>query len=133
MGYRDIKLALSTSQNLVASADSESFIDTEQVIPGWEKGMPAAIIINVETVNTAATGYTIEICHKADAEPTNDDATYYEVVLVAAQLTAGAQIVLPLLPGIPLLRFVRLYFAETGGTEDYVVSAYFTPLPAPIY
>lgn len=128
MGYRDYKLALSTSHNVTADADSEYYIDTELTIPGWERGMPAAIVVNVETVNTAATGITFEVCHKT-GEPTHADATLCTVVALAAELTAGSVITIPLPGGIALLRYVRLYFDITGGTEDYVLSAYFTPLP----
>uniref|UniRef100_A0A6M3K7S6 Uncharacterized protein n=1 Tax=viral metagenome TaxID=1070528 RepID=A0A6M3K7S6_9ZZZZ len=131
MGYRDIKLALSTSQNVTAAANSEDHVDAGMTIPGWEKGIPAAIIINVETVNVAGTGFTFEICHKL-TEPTHDDATIYEIVVVAADLAAGSQIVLPLPQGIKMLRMIRLYYTRTGGTEDYVFSAYLTPMPTAI-
>lgn len=132
MGYRDIKLALSTSQNVTAAANSEDYIDTELTVPGWEKGTPAAIIVNFETVNTAGTGMKFSVVHKT-AEPTINDANLVEVTALAAQMAAGKQIVIPLPQGIPLLRYVRLYYTRTGGTEDYVLSAYFTPLPAPTY
>ena len=127
MGYRDHKLILSASQTVDASADSTNFIDTEITVPGWEKGMPAAIIINVETVTTAATGYTFEVCHKI-SEPTTTDATLCTVVALAADLTAGSEIIICLPIGKKLLRYVRLYYTETGGTEEYVFSAYFTPM-----
>ena len=132
MGYRDIKLKLSKEQNVAADADSQSHINTELTIPGWEKGNPAAIIVNIEAVNTAATGIIFEVCHKV-TEPTHNDATLVSVRALAAQLTAGKQIVIPLPQGIPLLKMVRLYYDIIGGTEDYDLSAYFTPLPAPIY
>lgn len=127
MGYRDIKLALSTSQNVTAAANSEDYIDTELTVPGWEKGEPAAIIINTETVNTAGTGFTFEVCHKT-SEPTTTDATLVSVVALEANIAKGKTIVIPLPKGIPLLRYVRLYYTRTAGTEDYVFSAYFTPL-----
>jgi hypothetical protein len=132
MGYRDYKLVLSKSQQVTASADSTYFLDTEQTVPGWEKGMPAAIIINVEAVTTAATGYTFEVVHKT-SEPTHADAILCTAVALAANLTKGSQIVIPLPQGIPMLRYVRLYYMETGGTEDYTFSAYFTPMPAPTF
>lgn len=132
MGYRDYKLKLSASQAVTAAANSDDFIDTELTIPGWEKGMPAAIIINTETVNVAATGFTFEVVHKI-SEPTTGDATLCTALALAADIAAGKQIVIPLPQGIPLLRYVRLYYTRTGGTEDYVFSAYFTPLPAPVY
>lgn len=131
MGYRDMLLALSASQAVVADANSTNFIDTELTIPGWEKGMPVAIIINVEVVTTAATGITFEVCHKV-TEPTHTDATLCTAKALAAHLTAGSQIVIPLPQGIPLLRMVRLFYDITGGTESYTLSAYLTPMLAPI-
>jgi len=132
MGYRDIELALSTSQQVNANANSEDYLDTELDVPGWEKGLPAAVIVNVEAVGTAGTGMTFEVCHKT-AQPTTADATLCTAVALAADLTAGSQIVIPLPQGIKLLRYVRLYYTRTAGTEDYTFSAYFTPLPAPTY
>jgi len=132
MGYRDYKLLLSASQNVAADAESVQHINTEQDIPGWDKGMPAAIIINIEAVTTAATGIIFEVVHKV-TEPHTGDATLVMVRALAAQLTAGSQIVIPLPQGIPLLKMVRIYYDIIGGGEDYDLSAYFTPLPAPVY
>jgi hypothetical protein len=132
MGYRDIELALSTSQQVNADANSEDYLDTELSVPGWEKGVPAAIIVNIESVATAGTGITFEVCHKT-SEPGTGDATLTTVTALAADLSAGDQIAIPLPQGIKLLRYVRLYYNITAGTEDYTLSAYFTPLPAPVY
>ena len=131
MGYRDYKLALSINQALTADADSTYYIDTEQAVPGWEKGTPAAIIVNVEALTVAGTGITFKVCHKT-GEPTTADADLCTAVALAANLTKGSQIVIPLPQGIPLLRYVRLYYDLTAGTERYTVSAYFTPMPAAV-
>lgn len=132
MGYRDFELALSTSQQVTADANSEDYLDTELTYPGWEKGMPAAVIINIEAVGTAGTGIQFKVCHKT-SEPTTADADLVTATALAADLTKGSQIVIPLPQGIQLLRYVRLYYNITAGTEDYTLSAYFTPLPAPVY
>lgn len=131
MGYRDKLLALSASQAVIADANSTNFIDTELTIPGWEKGMPVAIIINVEVLTVAGTGIIFEVCHKV-TEPTHDDATLVEVTAPTADLAAGSQIVIPLPQGIKLLRMVRLYYDIIAGTESYTLSAFFTPMLAPI-
>jgi len=131
MGYRDMHLKLSASQRVTASANSTDHINTELDIPGWEKGMPAAIIINVEAVTTPATGYTFEVCHKA-SEPTTGDGTLVSVLVGTADLAVGDQIVIPLPQGVALKKMVRLYYTETGGTEDYTFSAYFTPMLPPM-
>jgi hypothetical protein len=132
MGYRDFKLVLSDSQAVGADADSTKFLDTELAIPGWEKSLPAAVIINCEVAPAGTTGIAFIVVHKI-SEPTSGDADLVTVTVPTAQLVAGAQIVIPLPQGIPLLRYVRLYYNlinadETNGT----FSAYFTPLPAPV-
>lgn len=131
MGYRDIELALSTSQAVAADANSEDYIDTELTYPGWQKGMPAAVIVNVEAVTVAGTGIKFEVVHKA-SEPTTGDTALVDVTVLAADLQVGDQIVIPLPQGVELLRYVRLYYNITAGTESYTLSAYFTPLPAPM-
>lgn len=129
MGYRDFALSLSSSQSVGADADSTYFLDTELTIPGWEKGMPAAVVITVETAPGGTTGVNFIVCHKT-SEPTTSDADLVTVHALNAQLVAGSQIVIPLPQGIPLLRYVRLYYnLVTGDETSGVFSAYFTPLP----
>ncbi len=129
MPYRDFKLALSTSQAVTADADSEYYLDTELTYPGWQKGQPAAIYVTIEAVTTAGTGISFEVVHKT-SEPTTADAQLCSVTALAANLTKGSQIVIPLPQGIELLRYVRLYYNITAGTESYTISAYFGPLMA---
>ena len=133
MGYRDFKLVLSDSQSVGADADSTNYLDTEQTIPGWDKGMPAAVIVNVETAPGGTTGINLKIVHKT-GEPTTSDADLVTVRALNADLAAGDQIVIVLPQGIKLLRYVRLYYdLITGDETSGVFSAYFTPLPAPVY
>lgn len=131
MGYRDIKLALDINHNVTGSKDSQKYINTELTIPGWDKTMPAAIIINVEVVNTAGTGFIFEICHRT-SEPTTGTITVSKTEVLAADLTVGDQVVITLPQGPKLLQYVRLYYTLLA-SEDYVFSSYFTPLPAPVY
>jgi hypothetical protein len=132
MGYRDRTLRLSVSQNVTAAADSLYYVDTGITNPKWNRGVaPVAVIINVETVNTAGTGFTITVVHKA-TEPTINDANLIAVVFLAAHLTAGKQVVIPFPIGITLLQMIRIYYSRTGGSEDYVFSAYLTPTLPPI-
>ena len=128
MGYRDIKLKLSASQAVGADANSTDYLDTEQTVPGWEKGEPAAVVVNVETAPGGTTGINLIIVHKT-SEPTVNDANLITVRALNATLVAGAQIVIPLPIGIPMLRYVRLYYdLITGDETGGVLSAYFTPL-----
>ena len=129
MGYRDYRLILSNSQAVSADADSTYYIDTEITVPGWEKGMPAAVVVTVETAPGGTTGVNFIVVHKT-SEPTVNDANLVTVRALNAQLVAGSQIVIPLPQGIPLLRYVRLYYDLISGDEtSFVCTAYFTPLP----
>jgi hypothetical protein len=133
MGYRDYKLVLSDSQSVGADADSTNYLDTELTIPGWEKGMPAAVIVNVETAPGGTTGVNFIIVHKT-SEPTVNDANLITLTAPNADLVAGKQVVIPLPQGIKMLRYVRLYYdLITGDETSGVFSAYFTPLLAPTY
>lgn len=129
MGYRDYRLKLSDSQAVGADANSTDYIDTELTNPGWERGMPAAVVVNIETAPGGTTGVQFIVCHKT-SEPTVNDANLVTVRALNAELVAGAQIVIPLPQGITLLRYVRLYYDLISGDETALVcSAYFTPLP----
>ena len=129
MGYRDFPMFLSTSQAVGADADSENFLDTELTVPGWERGMGGAVVINVETAPGGTTGVQFIIVHKT-SEPTTGDAELIAVTVLNADLVAGSEIVLPLPGGVKLLRYMRLYYNLTSGDETSgVFSAYFMPLP----
>lgn len=130
MGYRDYTLALSTSQNVTADAVSENYLDTEITYPGWTSGMPAVVVVTVEKVSTAGTGITFKILHKTSQPST--DVILCSVTALAADLTAGSTITIPLPQGITINRYLALYYDITAGTEDYTLSAYFTPVPAPM-
>lgn len=127
MGYRDYELLLSSSQNVTAAADSTYYLDTQLTYPYWNKGMPPAVVISVETVNTAATGMSILLCHHT-GEPTNTHV-FLTAVFLAADMAAGSQLVIPFVQGLTLKQYFRIYYSRTGGTEDYVLTAYVTPLP----
>ena len=132
MGYRDMHLALSTSQAVGADAESETHIDTGLTIPGWEKGMPAAIIVNCEVACGGTTGIQFIVNHKVTI-PTNGDATLCSVTVPTALIIAGWELVIPLPQGIPLLKMVRLYYELINGNEiNGTFSAYFTPMLSPI-
>ena len=129
MGYRDRPLRMSSSQAVGADGNSTDYIDTELTIPGWEKGLPAAVVVTVETAPGGTTGVQFIICHKT-SEPTVNDANLVTVRALNAELVAGSQIVIPLPQGIALLRYVRLYYDLISGDETSgVFSAFFTPLP----
>ena len=127
MGYRDFKLMLSDSQAIGADANSTNYLDTELTVPRWEKGDQAAIVVSVETAPGGTTGIAFIIVHKT-SEPTTGDADLSTVTIPTAQLTKGRSFTFPLPDGIPLLRYVRLYYNLINGDETSgVFSAYFTP------
>jgi len=132
MGYRDIHLKLSKNQAVGADANSTDHINTELDIPGWEKGMPAAVIVNCEVAPAGTTGIEFIICHKV-TEPTVNDANLVTVEVPTAQIVAGWELTIPLPPGIPLLKMVRLYYGLINGDEtNGTFSAYFTPMLPPM-
>ena len=128
MGYRDHKLLFSDSQTVTAEA-SDYNLDTEVTYPGWEKGGPLAAVVTVETAATGTTGFKIYVCHKATASPTITDSDLCCVWAPVANLVKGAEIVIPLPQGIPIMRYVGLYFDRITGDESMVVSAYLTTYP----
>ncbi len=133
MGYRDRQTRLSGSQSVGADANSTDYIDTEITIPGWERGMPAAVVVNVETAPGGTTGINLIVVHKI-SEPTTGDADLVTVHALNAQLTAGSSVIITLPTGIPMLRYVRLYYNLVNGDETSgVFSAFFTPLPLHAY
>jgi hypothetical protein len=133
MGYLDFALCLSDSQAIGADADSTYFLDTEITVPGWERGMPAAVNVQCETAPGGTTGIQFIVVHKT-SEPTSGDGNLISLTLLNAELVAGTNFLIVIPPGIVLLRYVRLYYNLTNGDETSgVFSAYFTPLPYHTY
>jgi len=128
MGYRDYKLLFSDSQTVTAEA-SDYNLDTEVTYPGWEKGGPLAAVVTVEKAATGTTGFNIYVVHSASASPTKDGTDLCSVTCPVANLVKGAEIIIPLPQGIPILRYVGLYYNRINGDESMVVSAYLTTYP----
>jgi hypothetical protein len=124
MGYMDWKLLLSASQAVTADADSTYYIDTEVTNPPW--GRNISLFVLSELVTTAATGIIIQVCQKT-SEPTHDDAAVVEARILAADLTAGKTIEIPLPRNMTILRYLRCYYDVIGGSESYTLSAWFGP------
>ncbi len=126
MGYRDDKLALSKAQSIGADADSTNYIDTEITLPGWEKGGPVGVVINVEVSCNGTTGVEFVICHKT-SEPTLADATLQTTRVLKEDLVKGDEIIIWLPTGVPLLRYMRIYYNLITGDEiAFDCSAYVT-------
>lgn len=128
MGYRDYKLLFSDSQTVTAEA-SDYNLDTEVTYPGWEKGGPLAAVVTVETACSGTTGFKITVCHKATASPSTGDTDLITITCPKANLAKGCEIVIPFPQGIPIMRYVGLYYDRITGDESMVVSAYLTTYP----
>ena len=128
MGYRDYKLLLNDSQTVTEEV-SDYYVDTEVTYPGFEKGIPLAAVISVETAATGTTGFVIYIVHSSSGAPTLGSDTLIAVTIPVATLTKGKEIVIPFPQGVPLQRYVGLHYANVNGDESMVCSAYLTPMP----
>lgn len=121
MGYKDGKLMFSTDQNVTSAVISENTLDTELTYPKLGVGKPIGVKITTKTVNTAGTGFSISIMHKTTVPST--DVILVTAVLLAAQLAVGKEVTIWLPTGVEINRHLAVWFARTGGTEDYVFDA----------
>ena len=130
MGYKDGMLAVTAAggQTITADADSTYYLDFEVTNPEIFNGRPVAYIITVVDKTTAGTSVQFKACQKA-SEPTEDDADIADWLFLAAELTEGKEIVLPLPSGKTWLRYHRLYVEIAAGTERYTFAAYLGPDP----
>lgn len=129
MGYRDFKLLLNDSQTVTEEV-SDYYIDTEQEYPGWDKGSGMAVVVSVETAATGTTGFVLSVCHKDSGAPTLGDSTLIAMTVPVANLTKGAEIVIPIPQGVPVMRYLGLNYGNITGDESMVCSAWVTPYPA---
>jgi len=127
MGYRDYKLLLCDSQTVTEEV-TDYYIDTGVTNPGWEKGVPLAAHIVVETAGSGTTGFVIYVCHKSSGAPTLGDETLASITAPVDDLTKGKEIVIPLPAGVDLKRYVGLHFANVTGDESMVCSAWIGPV-----
>ncbi len=127
MGYRDYKLILCSSQTVTEEV-SDYYIDTELTNPGWEKGRPLEVVINVETAATGGTGYVFALVHNASGAPTLGDITVATVSVLNAELSKGKEIKLRFPDGVEILRYVGINIGDITSGESMVISAYIQPV-----
>lgn len=128
MGYKDYKLIFSDSQAVTADANASNTLDLGHQ-PGYiDRGKPMGVVINIEAVTTAATGIEFQLIHSATTGPTTT-VILAKFVILAADLAAGTELVLPFPQGVEIDRYLALYYNITGGSENYTISAYLTNLP----
>lgn len=126
MGYKEYQGRLTKSVQVNADANSTNYLDFEVTNPPLGDGRIFGVWVTVEKQDTAGTGIEFELCQKA-AEPGTGDATICKHTFLAADLAEGDEVFLPISPNITFLRYFRLYYNITAGTEDYTLSAYFGP------
>lgn len=124
MGYKEYQGRLSESQQVTADANSTNYIDFEVTNPPHGDGKLYGIWLTVEAKATAGTGIEFELVQKA-SEPGTGDATICKHLYLAAELVVGNEYFLPMPTGKTWLRYFRMYYNITAGTEDYTLSAYF--------
>lgn len=127
MGYHDYKLILCSSQTVTEEV-SDYYVDTELASPGWGKGIPLEVVVNVETAAAGGTGYVIHLLHNATGAPTLDDLNVASVTVLNAELTAGAEIKLRFPDGVAIKRYVGIALADITSGESMVISAYIQPV-----
>jgi len=127
MGYHDYKLILCDSQTVTEEV-SDYYVDTELTSPGWEKGRPLEVVINVETAVTGGTGYVFSLVHKASGAPTLGDVTVASVSVLNAELTKGKEIKLRFPDGVAIKRYVGINIGDITSGESMVISAYIQPV-----
>jgi hypothetical protein len=128
MGYIDAKLYLATSQAITADAISENTLDTELTYPGWEKGQPAAVVIQVEVTGTGTTGFNFIVVNHSSA-PTDGTYEIARMKVGIANVVKGARFIIPLPAGVDLKRHLGLYFDCVTGDETGTFTAFVSPMP----
>jgi len=130
MGYIDAKLYLSTNQAIAGGTDaiSENTLDTEVTYPGWEKGQPAAVVIQVEKTGTGTTGFNFIVVNHSDV-PTDGTYEIARMKVAIANVVKGARFIIPLPAGVDLKRHLALYFDCVNNDETGTFTAFVLPMP----
>jgi len=123
----DIQATLSSAQALTATAVSTDFYDSGTVYD-WSLGEPMGVLVTIDVAADSADGnetYTFAV------ETDNDSAFGSATVLTtktvaAADLTAGAKVVLPFAVGAE--QYVRGVYTLGGTTPSVTVTAEVKPL-----
>ena len=110
----DKNLQLSDAQAVTASAASTNVIDLGAAYQEVAQGGMLHLVVSVPTTVTAAGAATVTVALQQSA----DNSTYTDVVVSPAigkaSLAAGAQVVLPVPPGLAS-RYLRAYYTVATG------------------
>lgn len=116
MAFIDAFNRFSNRQALTVDAASTDTIDLVNATSRIGDGEPMAVVITVDVA--AAGGGTLAISLQSDDNSAFSSAATVctTAALAAAALTAGAQFVLPVPPGVPTERYLRLFYDLTTMT-----------------
>ncbi|MCK9520367.1 MAG: hypothetical protein M0R74_15290 [Dehalococcoidia bacterium] len=130
MGYIDAKLYLSTNQAIAGGTDaiSENTLDTELTYPGWEKGQPAAVVVQCEVTGTGTTGFNFIVVNHT-AAPTDGTYEIARMKVAIGSVVKGAKFIIPLPAGVDLKRHLALYFDCVNNDETGTFTAFVLPMP----
>jgi len=131
MAILDAQTLLSDAQAITADAVSTNTYDAGATTPQRDigGGEPLAVVITVDVAADATTGdetYSFEVIQSAAANLGTPDVLIDRTV-AAADLYAGAQVVIPLPPGAQTKRYLGLNYNVGGTTPTITCTAYILP------
>lgn len=129
--YIDAQTLLSDAQAITADAASTNTIDLGDVTPKRSigDGEPLAVVFTVDVAADSTTGdetYAFEFIQSANANLSSADVLA-AMTVAAANLTAGAQVVLPIPPGVITKRYIGANYNVGGTTPTITVTASIVP------
>lgn len=127
---QDAFCQFSDSQAVAADAVSTNTYDTGAAANEIGTGEPLAAEIDVEVAADHTTGdetYTFELIQSANADLSAADVLASRTV-AAANLVAGAQVIIPLPPGAKTKRYLGINYNVGGTTPSITCSAFLKPL-----
>lgn len=127
--YQDKQNQFSDAQALTATAASTNLIDLKASANNLGDGEPMAVVVNVD-VAAGGTSPTLQIALQSDsADSFGSAATVAQSKsYAAADLTAGAVLVLPIPPGVDCERYVRVNYTLGGTSPTMTLTSSLMPM-----
>lgn len=131
MAILDAQTLLSDAQAITADAVSTNTYDCGATTPQRSigAGEPLAVVVTVDVAADSTTGdetYSFEVIQSANANLSSADVLIARTV-AAADLTAGAQVVIPIPPGAQTKQYLGLNYNVGGTTPTITCTAYILP------
>lgn len=119
MGAQSNLGVFSSGQLLVASAESEYYVDVGYARHQLGVGVPIYICIRVAIAFNNATSYAFELQTDSNANfTTNNIAFPLRPAILIATLVAGYWVYRSPIPYEATQQYMQLYYTEAGSTED---------------